>query len=296
MTIDNNGDVDILEFRKDFIRREIDVAASLRSISERISLIENSLNAAKDDQVKASKDQSRQLDSLQSEIIQKMAGLETVAVGQNEQIAALSKERAIMLSEMTALNEYINRITDRHHAKQLEMLPKPDVNLAVLSSMSELLEAVRMQAEITHREISSAISILLTKQNDMNGLLELSMQDGSPTSVPRQAAAVAELVPTPQEVGDADLILASGLFDSEWYRARYSLDEATPDELARHYLDVGYLNGFSPSSSFDGRAYTAAHRDVAAANLNPLIHYIMYGKSEGRVFFPCENKTVVDVY
>ena len=44
----------------------------------------------------------------------------------------------------------------------------------------------------------------------------------------------------------------------------------------------GWREGRDPSASFDTRGYLAANPDVAAAGVNPLDHYLMFGIFEGR--------------
>ena len=76
-------------------------------------------------------------------------------------------------------------------------------------------------------------------------------------------------------------IAASELFDAEWYRANQAPDVA-PDRAARHYLQQGAVFGLSPGPSFDGLWYLANNPDVAAAGMNPLLHYLDSGLAEGR--------------
>jgi serralysin len=44
----------------------------------------------------------------------------------------------------------------------------------------------------------------------------------------------------------------------------------------------GWKEGRDPSADFDTLGYLAANPDVAAANINPLEHYLMFGVYEGR--------------
>jgi hypothetical protein len=44
----------------------------------------------------------------------------------------------------------------------------------------------------------------------------------------------------------------------------------------------GFWERRQPSLFFDTAYYLSVHRDVAAAGVNPLIHYISCGRSEGR--------------
>lgn len=76
-------------------------------------------------------------------------------------------------------------------------------------------------------------------------------------------------------------LASSELFDVEWYRATQA-PEATPDLAARHYLQQGAALGLSPGPSFDGPWYLANNPDVAAADMNPLLHYLDSGRAEGR--------------
>ncbi|SIQ48857.1 hypothetical protein SAMN05880590_104320 [Rhizobium sp. RU35A] len=73
---------------------------------------------------------------------------------------------------------------------------------------------------------------------------------------------------------------ASGLFDARWYRQSYP-DVPQGGEIL-HYLDTGWRIGFNPSPRFDCAAYLMANVDVARAGMNPVIHYIRYGREEGR--------------
>jgi serralysin len=44
--------------------------------------------------------------------------------------------------------------------------------------------------------------------------------------------------------------------------------------------------GRSPSTAFSVAGYLAANPDVAAANMNPLDHYLNFGIYEGRALAP----------
>ena len=55
------------------------------------------------------------------------------------------------------------------------------------------------------------------------------------------------------------LIQESGFFDTSWY-----------------------LAGKCPSASFDTSWYLNTNSDIKDAAVNPLVHYILFGKSEGR--------------
>ena len=83
---------------------------------------------------------------------------------------------------------------------------------------------------------------------------------------------------------DRALVEASPFFDGRWYAAAYA-DILDGMEPAEHYLSVGWLLECSPGPVFDGMEYLRQNRDVAVANVNPLLHYERTGRAEGRSVF-----------
>ena len=52
-----------------------------------------------------------------------------------------------------------------------------------------------------------------------------------------------------------------------------------------HFQTTGWKEGRDPSVNFDTTSYLAAYHDVAAANINPLMHFLAFGQQEGRSAF-----------
>ena len=75
-----------------------------------------------------------------------------------------------------------------------------------------------------------------------------------------------------------NLIKESPLFDEKWYRTAYRI---TSDiDAVDHYLRIGGFKGLCPSTKFNSARYLINSRDVYANGINPLIHWIMFGKNE----------------
>ena len=55
---------------------------------------------------------------------------------------------------------------------------------------------------------------------------------------------------------------------------------------AEHYLRVGEAAGLAPSDEFDPAFYAARNPDIGATSLNRLLHYVQYGRAEGRRCLP----------
>jgi lipopolysaccharide biosynthesis protein len=100
-----------------------------------------------------------------------------------------------------------------------------------------------------------------------------------PTDVPEQCRR------------DAAAIRSSSYFESGWY-VNSSQDlfpavrEMDRDNLILHYCIVGWHAGLAPSPIFNTSFYLDQYPDVAGARINPLWHYIVQGKCEGRLACP----------
>lgn len=82
------------------------------------------------------------------------------------------------------------------------------------------------------------------------------------------------------------LIDDSSYFDGPWYAATYPDVARSGMSAAEHYLKVGGFIGRNPGPAFDSQAYLDRYLDVAARRDNPLWHYEMHGRGEGRQVNP----------
>ena len=77
-----------------------------------------------------------------------------------------------------------------------------------------------------------------------------------------------------------ELAASSGLFDHDYYQCQVSeLDDLEP--LA-HYLIFGYRAFLDPSPRFSTAEYYLLNHDVRSDGANPLIHFLLHGRSEAR--------------
>ncbi|CAI3944645.1 MULTISPECIES: hypothetical protein [Commensalibacter] len=73
------------------------------------------------------------------------------------------------------------------------------------------------------------------------------------------------------------------LFDSAWYLATYQDVAAANCDPLEHYLAFGYKERRNPNRFFDTDFYLTTYPDIVSCHLNPFVHYILYGASEGRL-------------
>lgn len=78
------------------------------------------------------------------------------------------------------------------------------------------------------------------------------------------------------------LIIASGLFDADFYVEQYPDVIRGGFDPALHYIRHGAAELRNPSTLFDTAQYIAEYPDVRESNQNPLVHFILNGRQEGR--------------
>jgi glycosyltransferase involved in cell wall biosynthesis len=94
-----------------------------------------------------------------------------------------------------------------------------------------------------------------------------------------------------REEKDLELIKSSGLFDNAWYLTNNpDVAQAEIDPLL-HYLRYGGSEGLDPSPNFSGGWYSSTYSNLMKSEKNPLVHYLRNGRKEG--CHPCLNKSNV---
>jgi hypothetical protein len=87
-------------------------------------------------------------------------------------------------------------------------------------------------------------------------------------------------------IADESLVGESPYFDEMFYRRTYPGVVLSGEQALRHYMTKGWKKGLRPSAKFDGDGYLDLYPDVEAAQINPLVHYLRFGKAEGRFALP----------
>lgn len=76
--------------------------------------------------------------------------------------------------------------------------------------------------------------------------------------------------------------LASAYFDAGWYATRANGEFSDNRSALRHYFEIGWRLGLDPSEAFSTSGYLAANPEVSRANINPLAHFVLIGRAQGR--------------
>ncbi len=76
-------------------------------------------------------------------------------------------------------------------------------------------------------------------------------------------------------------------FNVEFYLSQSeSPDPAEINDLIMHYIEVGAAKGLDPAPWFSTDYYRKTNVDVAAAEIDPFTHFLLYGHLEGRAPLP----------
>src|SRR5665213_379263 len=84
------------------------------------------------------------------------------------------------------------------------------------------------------------------------------------------------------ETAEAKELAASGLFDGAWYLTLHGDVAAAKLDPLLHFYRFGWPEKRSPNPYFDTAWYLEQSQDVATSGINPLLHYIRQGEAEGR--------------
>ncbi len=92
-----------------------------------------------------------------------------------------------------------------------------------------------------------------------------------------------------------NVIRKSALFNEKWYAEKYLNGDFCCNAIF-HYIKEGAYKGFPASPSFSSARYLINRRDVYDSGMNPLYHYIKYGKGKNDIFTLFKNDDNVKAY
>ncbi|MGN6423663.1 MAG: glycosyltransferase [Asticcacaulis sp.] len=86
-------------------------------------------------------------------------------------------------------------------------------------------------------------------------------------------------------------IARSNVFDPDFYQDQLDLDISDHARLLRHYVTEGYRHGLNPSPGFSTTKYLDFYPDVRQTGIDPLSHFLLYGRAEHRIALPTSVST-----
>jgi len=95
------------------------------------------------------------------------------------------------------------------------------------------------------------------------------------------ASKVRKIIKVLSSLPDLCLIYRSGFFDRKWYQEKNPDLSAWKFPLIFHYYFRGGLEGRDPGPDFSSNQYFQTYKDAKKAGINPLVHYLKYGRAAG---------------
>jgi hypothetical protein len=145
----------------------------------------------------------------------------------------------------------------RHHRAAAAELEEPLAG--IVRAVEECLHGLLVQDDAAARERLDWAYALLDDAPWLEGDIvhdELRHRRMAPeVPVEAEPAPAPQPQPAPDPSGDADLIRNSGLFDADYYRARYPDAAESGLDPVDHYLRIGAAKGYDPSPLFDTGYY-----------------------------------------
>ena len=167
-------------------------------------------------------------------------------------------------------------------------------------SISIRFQEIAILTNLLESKEKEHLTELMSKENEHQNELEAKVHELNVQLVQVRARLASshkekssKFYPRKEIRSHVQIINDSGLFDTQWYLKQYP-DIANNPESAKnpvlHYLQLGGFEGRNPSEEFDTLWYLEQYEDVALEGFNPLIHYILHGKSEGRLSKPLSDQ------
>ena len=93
-------------------------------------------------------------------------------------------------------------------------------------------------------------------------------------------------------LSEVRLLRESALMDTHWYLEQYP--DVSGSDPVIHYLTRGWREGRDPSAAFSTSKYLKEYPEVRTGGFNPLVHYLMIGRSDGCL--PCPDSSRSEEY
>ena len=190
------------------------------------------------------------------QILHKNAQYGTLAQLYFESLGSLAMEHRILIQEK-------NTLTDEYQTLAREM------GWAQAGFAAQIAEKAGLAAQIAEKD--QKLNELQTALREAEKFTLIAWQNNFDKSNPEQ-----------RRKEDYVTIIDSGLFDTEYYLSEYEDVRNAKCDAVSHFVSNGVKELRNPNKTFDTARYLLVNADVWATGLNPFVHYILYGKNEGR--------------
>lgn len=199
----------------------------------------------------------------------------------------------VQLAEIAARLDNIATTLDDARQDRDSLIDANNRQLAQIGQIQQMLAETQTQVARGLRDNQIISSKLDFVRNAHSAQLASRALASISRRLPRLSLRLVRRRAGHLEARHAKLIRESGLFDDKFYRAQHLSVVGTllePDvDTAVHFLQHGHGRRLNPHPDFDVEAYNHQYPDVEAAGENALLHYLIWGRAEGRSKWPSGN-------
>lgn len=191
--------------------------------------------------------------------------------------------------EATNQREHSERIIGELKSRNEYLQTSLDARFVEIAKLTQLIEAkkTKLETEID-RKVSGEWKQARRTPKAPVQRKRVTRQDSNPHKKTDQSIFKSTLKHLEMRK-HIKLLKASPLFDPDWYLEQYP-DLQSSNKAKRnpawHYVECGGFESRNPSDAFDSDWYLTQNPDVEKEGTNPLVHFILNGKAEGRLPMP----------
>ncbi len=187
----------------------------------------------------------------------------------NEEITGknnnLIKELNVINKKYDEINFELNKIKEKNNSLNKKVNQLQDEK-SIYEKVKQHNQKLIKKADLLNRNVSVLAQVI----NKIEG--ERKSEKLNFSSIKR----------TKNIESDARLINEHSLFNTALVRKQIDELGINTSNIVEFYLKYGDLLGVIPSASFDSNAYLNLYQDVKESGMNSLLHYVKFGKAEGR--------------
>ena len=214
-------------------------------------------------------------------------GLQRAAAAETRAAAAETRAAAAETRAAAAEARATEQERERNAAQTLIAENKVRAAERERGALSQALDhAAKENARLQSQMQEALQDLQKTSEDQLRELAGLKRADYS-GRIPKRLRSIWLLAPGRAKklrrlAANYRILAASPLFDAQWYLTVNPDVAAAKIDPVLHYLLNGAKEGRSPGPRFSGPEYQRANRDVLSSGTNPLVHYVFYGRKEGR--------------
>jgi len=209
---------------------------------------------------------------------QKKQKIDLFSKKQSENIVALNKKIEILQT-----SKQKTAIENKEQKNNIRQLNHDLTNFKHINNQYRVSEIhnLNFNNELKKRLVV-ADSLLYKVTNDKEFFKKIASSHTSPSNTKHLINSILSNKQRKQILNDRKTILDSGYFSPLYYMTKYRDVWISGVDPLDHFCQHGWAEARDPNPTFNTKEYLQNNLDVAQLEINPLIHFIVFGENEKR--------------